>query len=67
MHGLRIIALFVAAAAGTLLLGFLLRWVDRKVTAMVQWRKGPPWYQPIVDVIKLTGKENLMPATARGT
>ena len=58
---------FIAAAAGTLALGLLLRWVDRKVTARVQWRVGPPWYQPLVDVIKLMGKENMMPATARGT
>ena len=58
---------FFAAAAGTLVLGFLLRWVDRKVTAKVQWRVGPPWYQPMADVIKLMGKENLMPVTARGT
>jgi NADH-quinone oxidoreductase subunit H len=58
---------FVAAAVGTLILGLLLRWVDRKVTARVQWRVGPPWYQPMVDVIKLMGKENMMPITARGT
>jgi len=61
------IVIFLAAAAGTLVLGFLLRWVDRKVTARVQWRVGPPWYQPIADVIKLMGKENMMPVTARRT
>jgi len=33
----------------------------------VQWRVGPPWYQPIADVLKLMGKENIMPVTARGT
>jgi NADH-quinone oxidoreductase subunit H len=58
---------FLAAAGGTLILGLLLRWVDRKVTAKIQWRVGPPWYQPMVDIIKLMGKENMMPATARGT
>jgi len=58
---------FAAASVGTLIVGFLLRWVDRKVTARVQYRVGPPWYQPIVDVIKLMGKENLIPATARGS
>lgn len=61
------VVVFVAAVLGTVVLGLLLRWVDRKVTAMVQWRVGPPWYQPLADVIKLMGKENLMPATARGT
>jgi len=58
---------FAVASIGTLIVGFLLRWVDRKVTARVQYRVGPPWYQPIVDVIKLMGKENLIPATARGS
>ena len=67
MEPVWIVVTFLIAATGTLLLGLLLRWVDRKVTAMVQWRKGPPWYQPIVDLIKLMGKENMMPVTARGT
>ncbi len=58
---------FVCAGLGTLLLGLLLKWVDRKVTARVQWRVGPPWYQPIVDIIKLMGKETLVPVTAQGT
>lgn len=61
------VAIFVLAAVGTLLLGLLSKWVDRKVTALIQWRVGPPWYQPIADVIKLMGKENMMPMTARGT
>ena len=59
--------IYLAAAVGTLVLGLLLRWVDRKVTAMVQWRIGPPWYQPFADVLKLMGKEVLMPVTAHGT
>ena len=62
-----ILLLYLAAAAGTLVLGLVFRWVDRKVTALVQWRVGPPWYQPMVDILKLMGKENLMPTTARGT
>ena len=59
--------IFVVAAVGTLALGLVFKWVDRKVTALVQWRVGPPWYQPFVDVIKLMGKETIMPVTARGT
>jgi NADH-quinone oxidoreductase subunit H len=58
---------FLAAAVGTAVLGMALKWVDRKVTALVQYRVGPPWFQPLADVLKLLGKENLMPATARGT
>jgi NADH-quinone oxidoreductase subunit H len=57
----------LAATAGTLVLGMACRWVDRKVTARLQWRVGPPWYQPLADVVKLLGKETLVPETARGT
>jgi len=48
----------------TAVCGFLVSWVDRKVTAKVQWRVGPPWYQPFVDVVKLLGKETLVPKGA---
>ena len=46
------IVTLVLAGSGTLVLGLTLRWVDRKVTALVQWRVGPPWYQPFVDMLK---------------
>jgi NADH-quinone oxidoreductase subunit H len=45
----------------TLLLGLVACWLVRKVSAMVQWRIGPPVYQPLVDVMKLMGKEILIP------
>ena len=32
--------------------GLLTTWVDRKVSARVQWRVGPPWFQPFADMIK---------------
>ncbi|MBN1491439.1 MAG: NADH-quinone oxidoreductase subunit H [Phycisphaerae bacterium] len=57
----------VFASAGTLALGLAAKWVDRKVTARLQWRVGPPWYQPAVDCLKLMGKETVMPAVAQGT
>jgi len=44
--------------------GLLASWVDRKVTARVQWRVGPPWYQPFIDIVKLLGKETLVPKGA---
>lgn len=47
--------------------GLLTTWVDRKVTARVQWRVGPPWYQPFADMVKLLGKEVVVPAGARRT
>jgi len=48
----------------TSIVGLLATWIDRKVTARVQWRVGPPWYQPFVDIIKLSGKETILPRTA---
>jgi NADH-quinone oxidoreductase subunit H len=48
-------------------IGLIAGWVDRKVTARVQWRKGPPWYQNFVDIIKLLGKETIMPEAAGAT
>jgi len=67
MHVMGTIGIYVVAAVGTLALGLLAKWYDRKVTAMVQYRKGPPVYQPLADVLKLFCKETLMPSTARGT
>ena len=61
------IPIFAGATVGTLVLGLISKWVDRKVTARIQWRVGPPWYQPLVDVIKLLGKETIIPESARNT
>jgi NADH-quinone oxidoreductase subunit H len=47
--------------------GLMTTWVDRKVTARVQLRVGPPWYQPFADTIKLLGKEVVVPSNARWT
>jgi NADH-quinone oxidoreductase subunit H len=47
--------------------GLLTTWVDRKVSARVQLRVGPPWYQPFADTIKLFGKEVVLPVNARWT
>ena len=47
--------------------GLIAGWIDRKVTARIQWRKGPPWYQNFVDIIKLLGKETIVPEGARRT
>jgi len=40
-------------------LGMFLAWVDRKVIAVFQGRVGPPFYQPLADVIKLLAKEDI--------
>jgi len=44
--------------------GLLSSWVDRKVSARVQWRVGPPVGQPLFDVLKLLGKETIVPENA---
>ncbi len=62
-----LILFFVCAAAGTTVLGLVTRWIDRKVTARIQYRVGPPWYQPFADVLKLLGKETVVPSSARRT
>jgi len=49
----------------TSLLGLVASWVVRKVSALVQWRVGPPVMQPFYDVAKLLGKEILVPEDAR--
>ncbi len=46
----------------TVIVGLFSTWVDRKVTARVQWRVGPPLMQPLYDFVKLLGKETLIPA-----
>jgi NADH-quinone oxidoreductase subunit H len=48
----------------TVTVGLVSTWVDRKVTARVQWRVGPPFLQPFYDFVKLLGKETLVPSTA---
>ena len=48
---------FVFAAAAGLVSG----WIDRKVTARIHWRVGPPWYQNFADIIKLFGKDVIVP------
>jgi NADH-quinone oxidoreductase subunit H len=47
---------------GGALLGWLYLWVFRKLTARLQGRQGPPFYQPFFDFVKLLGKETIIPA-----
>ncbi|MBU1147987.1 MAG: NADH-quinone oxidoreductase subunit H [Candidatus Omnitrophica bacterium] len=48
----------------TAVVGLVASWIDRKVTARVQWRVGPPWYQPFMDLVKLSIKEITVPRNA---
>jgi len=42
-------------------LGFLYLWIARKLMARLQGRRGPPFYQPFFDFIKLLGKDTVVP------
>ena len=44
--------------------GMFATWIDRKVTARLQWRLGPPLLQPFYDFFKLLGKEVVIPRGA---
>ena len=48
----------------TCVVGLLASWLVRKVSAMVQYRVGPPVLQPLWDVRKLLAKEILIPEQA---
>lgn len=45
----------------TAVIGLFITWIDRKVTARVQMRVGPPWFQPYADFLKLLLKETIIP------
>ncbi len=42
-------------------IGGFLSWFDRKITARVQFRQGPPVFQPLYDFVKLLAKETIIP------
>jgi NADH-quinone oxidoreductase subunit H len=46
--------------------GLVVSWIDRKVSARIQWRVGPPFFQPFYDLFKLWQKELIIPKTANG-
>jgi len=47
--------------------GLIAGGIDRKVTARLQWRVGPPWSQNFIDIIKLFGKEIVLPQGVKAT
>jgi NADH-quinone oxidoreductase subunit H len=48
-----------------LVFGLCLEYLDRILYARLQNRIGPPWYQPLADLLKLLGKETVVPADAK--
>jgi len=59
------IVLILPAFLVTVVLGLVASWIVRKVSALVQWRVGPPILQPFYDIMKLMGKETLIPQDAQ--
>ena len=47
-----------------IIFGLILKGLDRKVAARMQYRVGPPLRQPFIDVKKLLFKENIVPKDA---
>lgn len=56
--------LFFPGLLFTAVAGLVTSWIDRKVTARVQMRVGPPFLQPFYDVAKYMIKETTVPAGA---
>jgi NADH-quinone oxidoreductase subunit H len=46
---------------GAAALGFFYLWIARKLNARLQGRRGPPFFQPFFDFVKLLGKETVVP------
>jgi len=44
--------------------GLAADFIDRKFCARLQNRRGPPWFQPLADFLKLLGKEDIIPEEA---
>ena len=44
--------------------GLVFEFIDRKAYARLQNRVGPPWFQPLADIIKLLAKEDVVPSAA---
>jgi len=44
--------------------GLATQFMDRKIYARLQNRVGPPWFQPLADLIKLLAKEDIVPCDA---
>jgi len=53
--------------AFSFIVGWFSYWVFRKLRARLQARRGPPWYQPLIDLVKLFSKETIIPISAQKT
>jgi NADH-quinone oxidoreductase subunit H len=62
LHGVVFLGVGFLVAA---IVGMFAHWFDRKITARVQWRVGPPFFQPWYDFLKLLIKEVVVPEGAQ--
>lgn len=67
LSGWRFVLTFILTLVVLPVVGLVLNWVDRFVSARVQWRKGPPFYQPFADILKLLLKQTIVPQGAART
>lgn len=67
LSGWRFVLTFILTLVVLPVAGLVLNWVDRFVSARVQWRKGPPFYQPFADILKLLLKQTIVPQGAART
>jgi NADH-quinone oxidoreductase subunit H len=56
--------LFFPAGLTLFFVGMFYEWIDRKLGARFQNRIGPRWFQPMADMVKLFGKEQITPSLA---
>jgi NADH-quinone oxidoreductase subunit H len=61
------IVFWIAVIPVTVVIGLVASWIVRKVSALVQWRVGPPLLQPFYDVVKLVSKEIVVPQESQQT
>lgn len=60
-----LVTLFVFPGFGFLVAcALLFEWIDRRTIARLQARVGPPWFQPVADLLKLLSKESVLPRQA---
>jgi NADH-quinone oxidoreductase subunit H len=60
-----LVSLMIFPAGLTLIFaGMFYEWIDRKLVARFQNRTGPRWFQPFADMVKLFGKEQILPGLA---
>lgn len=64
VSGISTFGAYVSQLLIGLIFGAIFYWIFRKLRARFQSRRGPPWYQPFADTLKLLFKESIIPAAA---